>query len=198
MCFRSLSRCIFLGIVCLVAAAWASPQSSATANEAACTLCFYGPDNIVFDAAGNAYITDNDHTSHFRVLKVSPQGTRIAEWQVFRAVQGRGSGPEGIAIDSDGNIFVTDGGGLRVLKFSPHRQAAHMYREQASMVSRSGACCGRLSRLHLRCGGWSKSNSEIFLRWQAGCRLAAIQGEWIRPMEYARDHCRSFRRQSGS
>jgi DNA-binding beta-propeller fold protein YncE len=82
-------------------------------------LCFYGPDNIVFDGVGNAYITDNDHKSHFRVLKVSPQGTRIAEWRVFRAVQGRSSGPEGIAIDSDGNIFVTDGGALRVLKLSP-------------------------------------------------------------------------------
>jgi DNA-binding beta-propeller fold protein YncE len=119
MCFRSLSCRIFLGVVCLVAAAWVSPHSLATASEAACSLCFYGPDNIVFDAAGNAYITDNDHKSHFRVLKVSPQGTRIAEWRVFRAVQGRSSGPEGIAIDSDGNVFVTDGGGLRVLKLSP-------------------------------------------------------------------------------
>jgi tripartite motif-containing protein 71 len=117
--FYGLSRRIFLGLACLVAFAWASPQSLGIANEAACTLCFYGPDNIVFDAAGNAYITDNDHKSHFRVLKVSPQGTRIAEWRVFRAVQGRSNGPEGIAIDSDGNIFVTDGGGLRVLKLSP-------------------------------------------------------------------------------
>jgi DNA-binding beta-propeller fold protein YncE len=119
MCCRSLSRSILLGVVCFLAGEWAFPHSWATANEGACTLCFYGPDNIVFDAAGNAYITDNDHSSHFRVLKVSPQGTRIAEWRVFRAVQGRSSGPEGIAIDSDGNIFVTDGGALRVLKFSP-------------------------------------------------------------------------------
>ncbi len=119
MCFRSLSRRIFLWVVCLVALAWASSHSLATRNEAACTLCFYGPDNIVIDAVGNAYITDNDHKSHFRVLEVSPQGTRIAEWRVFRAVQGRASGPEGIAVDSNGNIFVTDGGSLRVLKFSP-------------------------------------------------------------------------------
>jgi DNA-binding beta-propeller fold protein YncE len=119
MCFRSLCRGIFLGVVYLVAAAWASPQSLANANDAACALCFYGPDNIVFDVVGNAYITDNDHKNHFRVLEVSPQGTRIAEWRVFRAVQGRSSGPEGIAVDSDGNIFVTDGGVLRVLKFSP-------------------------------------------------------------------------------
>lgn len=119
MSFRNLSHRIIVGVVCLVAAAWVSPQLLVTANEAACTLCFYGPDNIVFDAAGNAYITDNDHKSHFRVLKVSPQGTRIAEWRVFRDVQGRSSGPEGIAIAPDGNIFVTDGGELRVLKFSP-------------------------------------------------------------------------------
>jgi DNA-binding beta-propeller fold protein YncE len=119
MCFRSLSRRVLLAIVVLVLALWVSPQRLAAANDAACTLCFYGPDNIVFDAAGNAYITDNDHKSQFRVLKVSPQGTWLAEWRVFHAVEGRSSGPEGIAIDSDGNIFVTDGGALRVLKFSP-------------------------------------------------------------------------------
>jgi DNA-binding beta-propeller fold protein YncE len=117
--FVRLSRDISLGVVCVLTAMWVSPQTLAKANETACTLCFYGPDNIVFDAAGNAYITDNDHKSHFRVLKVSAKGTRIAEWRVFRAVPGRSSGPEGIAIDSFGNIFVTDGGALGVLKFSP-------------------------------------------------------------------------------
>jgi tripartite motif-containing protein 71 len=119
MHFGSLSLHIFLGIFCSVFAVLGAVQSLGTTNKVKCTLCFYGPDNIVFDAAGNAYITDSDHKNRFRVLKVSLQGTRIAEWRVFHAVEGRSSGPEGIAIDSDGNIFVTDGGALRVLKFSP-------------------------------------------------------------------------------
>ncbi len=119
VCFRRSFCRIAWGVICLLAVPSVSWHLPAKANDPSCTLCFYGPDNIVFDAAGNAYITDNDQQSRFRVLEVSPQGTRLAEWRVFRAVQGRRSGPEGIAIDSVGNIFVTDGGALHVLKFSP-------------------------------------------------------------------------------
>ncbi len=103
----------------LIAFAWPATQPSVETNKAVCTLCFYGPDNIVFDAKGNAYITDSDHKSRFRVLKVSPEGRQIDEWRVFPVVSGRESGPEGIAIAPDGNIWVTDGGRLRILKFSP-------------------------------------------------------------------------------
>jgi tripartite motif-containing protein 71 len=90
-----------------------------SADSSSCELCLYGPDNIVFDVAGNAYITDSDHTSRFRVLKLSPQGKPIDEWHVFDEGQGQRKGPEGIAIDHDGNILVTDGGTLSVLKISP-------------------------------------------------------------------------------
>lgn len=110
---------IFLGSAWLLASGSVAAQTSEKANKAACTLCFYGPDNLVFDARGNAYITDNDHKSRFRVLKVSPQGEQLGEWRVFAAVSGRRSGPEGVAIDSSGNVLVTDGGGLRILKLSP-------------------------------------------------------------------------------
>ena len=88
-------------------------------GDAGCRICFYGPDNIVFDAAGNAYVTDSDHKSRFRVVKISPQGEVVAEWHIFAPGPGKNPGPEGIAIDPEGNIFVTDGGALRVLKVSP-------------------------------------------------------------------------------
>lgn len=93
-----------------------APQSHA--RDAGCRVCFYGPDNIVFDTAGNAYVTDSDHKSRFQVLKVSRQGEVLAQWHIFAAGPGKNPGPEGIAIDREGNIFVTDGGALRVLKVS--------------------------------------------------------------------------------
>jgi sugar lactone lactonase YvrE len=94
-------------------------QQAQSDHNSSCELCFYRPDNMVFDAEGNAYITDSDHESRSRVLKVSPDGKKIAEWRVFKKVPGMRNGPEGIAIDHDGNILVTDGGPSRVLKVSP-------------------------------------------------------------------------------
>jgi tripartite motif-containing protein 71 len=94
------------------------------AGDAGCRVCFYGPDNIVFDAAGDAYVTDSDHKSRFRVVKISPEGEVVSEWKIFAATgPGKNPGPEGIAIDGEGNIFVTDGGALRVLKVSPAGKA---------------------------------------------------------------------------
>jgi tripartite motif-containing protein 71 len=94
----------------------AQAQVAATAS---CRLCFYGPDNIAFDAAGNAYVTDSDQKSRFRVVKVSPRGQLLAEWRLFATGPGKRPGPEGIAVDRHGNVFVTDGGALCVLKVSP-------------------------------------------------------------------------------
>jgi DNA-binding beta-propeller fold protein YncE len=94
----------------------AQAQGAATAS---CRLCFYGPDNIAFDAAGNAYVTDSDQKRRFRVMKISPRGQLLAEWRLFVTEPGKRPGPEGIAVDRHGNVFVTDGGALCVLKVSP-------------------------------------------------------------------------------
>jgi DNA-binding beta-propeller fold protein YncE len=204
MCFRRLFREIFLGAIFLVTAIWMCPQSLPTANEAACTLCFYGPDNIVFDAAGNAYITDNDHKSHFRVLKVSPQGIRIAEWRVFRAVQGRSSGPEGIAIDSDGNIFVTDGGALRVLKFSPtgkllmsigskHRwfhDLGHVAVDSAGYIYVAEGGANRIQKISSdgkRVAVWQRSKGSRYDQWNSP-ETIAVRSDGSLVVEDAGNH----------
>lgn len=84
-----------------------------------CKLCLYGPDNMAFDAVGNIYLVDTDHNTHSRVLKLSPQGSVLADWQVFAAVPGHNNGPDGIAVDGEGNILVNDRGLAQVLKLSP-------------------------------------------------------------------------------
>ena len=115
----SQARSILFAFILVACQQRLSAQAHSIGSDG-CELCFYGPDNIVFDVDGNAYITDTDHKTRFRVLKVSRAGKAIHEWRVFEKGQGRRKGPEGIAIDHDGNILVTDGGTLSVLKISPH------------------------------------------------------------------------------
>lgn len=129
----SLFLRILIAGVCAITTGRLTAQPPTKTNEGACALCFYGPDNIAFDGNGNAFITDSDHKSRFRVLKVSAQGKEIDEWGVFPVVNGRKSGPEGIAIDIDGNILVIDGGRLRILKLSSAGKLLMSIGETASL-----------------------------------------------------------------
>ncbi|HEY0747087.1 MAG TPA: NHL repeat-containing protein [Steroidobacteraceae bacterium] len=92
-----------------------SPQ-----DDAPCEICFYGPDNIAFDADENAYVTDGDQSARFRVLKISASGKKLMDWHAFMVAPNRRNGPEGIAVSNQNEIFVTDGGALQVIKFSAH------------------------------------------------------------------------------
>lgn len=118
MCsFRKLVSA--LGLVVLASA---SPQSHAETNRSAtkrCALCLYGPDNMVFDEHGDVYLVDTDHESRSRILKLSTNGTKLADWRVFAEVPKARNGPEGIALDRDGDVLVTDAGAHEVLKLSP-------------------------------------------------------------------------------
>lgn len=90
-----------------------------TTQAASCNLCLYGPDNMAFDGGGNVYLVDTDHKARSRILKLSPQGRRLAEWHVFGVEAARDNGPDGIALDRAGNVFVVDRGSDRILKLSP-------------------------------------------------------------------------------
>lgn len=90
----------------------------AIAAAIVCAICFYGPDNMVFDRAGNVYVTDTDGGSHSRLVKLSPDGRLLSQWHVFVAGSGSRNGPEGIAMAADGTILVTDAGSRHILKIS--------------------------------------------------------------------------------
>ncbi|HEV2331671.1 MAG TPA: NHL repeat-containing protein [Gammaproteobacteria bacterium] len=100
----------------VVAGLGASAGLAAAPAGTPCTLCLYGPDNMAFDAAGDVYLVDSDHKTRSRVLKLSPEGKKLAEWHVFPLIPGRDNGPNGIGLDADGNILVADAQG--VLKLS--------------------------------------------------------------------------------
>lgn len=89
---------------------------------APCRICFYGPGNMAFDAAGNVYLADSDNKSRSRILKLSPDGRVLADWRVFSAAPGRVNGPDGIVLDHHGDILVVDCGGDQILKLSPRGQ----------------------------------------------------------------------------
>jgi sugar lactone lactonase YvrE len=83
---------------------------------------FFGPDNLVFDDQGSAYVVDNDHQAHGRVVKVSAAGGFIGAWNVFDHGAGAERGPEGIALDARGRVFVVDLGWQQVRVFSADGQ----------------------------------------------------------------------------
>lgn len=85
----------------------------------ACSLCFYGPDNMAFDAKGALYVTDSDGERRSRIMRLADDGTLLWSWQQFTYVKGARNGPEGIAIDRAGTILVTDGGASKVLQIFP-------------------------------------------------------------------------------
>lgn len=118
MCaFRKLVPTVAL--VVLAGASLRSFSETRQLSPGSCSLCLYGPDNMVFDDRGDAYLVDTDHEARSRILKLSTDGKKLADWRVFANVPGRRNGPEGIALDRDGDVFVTDAGARQVLKLSP-------------------------------------------------------------------------------
>jgi DNA-binding beta-propeller fold protein YncE len=74
---------------------------------------------MVFDRVGNVYLVDTDQKANSRVLKLSPDGKKLAEWRVFAYTAGVRNGPEGIAVAHNGDFLVTDAGAGRVLELTP-------------------------------------------------------------------------------
>ncbi|HEX5416720.1 MAG TPA: hypothetical protein VFZ25_13705, partial [Chloroflexota bacterium] len=75
---------------------------------------FFGPRSIVFDAAGNLYVTD---TGNKRVEKFTADGKFLASYGEPGAGLGQFNEPVGLAIDSDGNFYVADTWNQRIEKF---------------------------------------------------------------------------------
>jgi uncharacterized protein (TIGR03663 family) len=75
---------------------------------------FWGPRDIVTDAAGNVYVTD---TGNKRVQVFDPDGQFLAQWGGFGLEDGFMDEPVGIAIDEAGNVYLADTWNQRVQKF---------------------------------------------------------------------------------
>jgi tripartite motif-containing protein 71 len=79
-----------------------------------------GPYAVALDRQCNSYVTDSQH---FRILKLSPDGTMLAQWSLpGERAPGESSSPRGVAVDAQGNVYATDASRDRVYKFSPQGQ----------------------------------------------------------------------------
>jgi DNA-binding beta-propeller fold protein YncE len=180
-----------------------SAQTS-SGSGTTCELCLYGPDNIVFDSAGHLYITDTDHKSRFRVVKVSSAGKLIDEWHVFDGGQNKAKGPEGIAIDHDGNILVTDAGTLSVLRISPagkvlgriggdeagFEDLGHVVVDASGYIYVSEAGPNRIQKFSpsgKRVGVWKRAKGSGPEQWD-GIETIAVRGDGTFVVEDWRNH----------
>ncbi len=89
-----------------------------------------GPYAVALDRQCNAYLTDGEH---FKILKLSPDGTLLAQWPLpGERGPGESSSPRGIAVDAAGNVYVSDTPRDRVYKYSP----------QGQVIATFGECAG--------------------------------------------------------
>lgn len=93
------------------------------ADGAGSQAMFNRPTDLVADAMGNLFVTDNQNNS---IRKISPEGmvTTLAGSGQSGSLEGLGtkasfSAPQGIDIDSHGNLYVADWGNSMIRKVSP-------------------------------------------------------------------------------
>lgn len=80
------------------------------------------PSYLVFDLAGNLYVTASD-----RVAKYAPSGALLQEWGTHGAGPGQFDAPQGICVDAAGNIDIADGGNHRIQQFTTDGQFVRMW-----------------------------------------------------------------------
>jgi len=102
----------------------AGVSSIGSRDGAGATARFYSPQDVVTDATGNAYVTDEgNHT----IRKITPTGTVSTFAGTFgEAGSADGTGtaakfdsPQGLAIDAAGNLYVADTGNQIIRKITP-------------------------------------------------------------------------------
>ncbi len=78
-----------------------------------------GPYAVALDRNCNLYVAD---AQNFQVVKLDPDGVRLAQWPIPPGEPGQSSSPRGVAVDAQGNVYATDSRRNYVLKLSPQGQ----------------------------------------------------------------------------
>src|SRR5205823_6621998 len=77
---------------------------------------FSSPVGVAVDSAGNVYVADAEYR---RIVKLSPTGELLAQWDSRGAERGQFRSPQSVAVDSAGSVYVVDSGSAGIVKLSP-------------------------------------------------------------------------------
>ena len=107
-----------------IVSTFAGSGGAGNADGAATTATFRTPSGLVFDAAGNLYVTD---AGNHNVRKITPAGvvTTLAGSGIYSSTDGNGllstfRAPSGIVVDGSGNLFVSDAEAHVIRKITPN------------------------------------------------------------------------------
>jgi DNA-binding beta-propeller fold protein YncE len=145
---------------------------------------FFHPAGVAVDAEGNVFVADRDN---HRVMKLSPEGLRLAAWGTEGSGGSDGNLPRfdrpcGVAVDAEGNFYVADTFNHRVLKLAPDGLRLAAWGSQGS-----GGSNGNSPRFDVPIGIVVDDNGNVYVAdtnndrvlklSPAGLRLAAWGSE---------------------
>jgi DNA-binding beta-propeller fold protein YncE len=129
-----------------------------------------GPYAVAVDHQCNSYVADSQH---YRVVKLSPDGTVVAQWSLpGERAGGESSSPRGVAVDGQGNVYATDTPKDRVYKLSPQGQVIGTWGECAGGVA---SCDAKLpGRFQAPEGIAVDGAGNVYVAEAAGLRVQKI------------------------
>lgn len=138
-----------------------------------CLFCFYGPDNMVWDSAGNMYLGDTDGKALSRLLKISKDRVIRAQWRIFSTKPGRTNGPEGIAMTPKGTILVADIGASKIRELSTLTGGVTTFAPSVRFQTLGHIAVDRSGDVYV-----SEGSSRTILKLSGD---GTLRSKWVRP-----------------
>ena len=134
---------------------------------------------MVFDHAGNIYVTDTDNKTRSRLLELSADGKVRNQWRQFTFSPGARNGPEGLAITAGQTLLVTDGGASRILKIDRTRGVVGTFGTGVRFEDLGHIAVDRNGNVYV-----AEAGPNLIYKFSSNGRLLS---RWYRPKGSGRD-----------